>query len=45
MLTISPYTGEVMSGERFKSGTVMTPIVADQTLYILTEKGELLAYR
>ena len=45
MLTVSPYTGEFLSGEKLKSGTVQSPIVANNTLYVLTGDGKLTAYR
>ena len=45
ILTLSPYTGEILSGVKLPRGTVLSPVVADQTLYVLTDGGELLAYR
>ena len=45
ILSVSPYTGEVLSGEELPSGSVLSPIVADQTVYILTQDGDLIAYR
>lgn len=45
LLTLSPYTGEILSGMELPEGTVIPPIVADKTLYILTDDGELIAYR
>jgi outer membrane protein assembly factor BamB len=45
LLSVSPYTGEILSGEKISGGSVIPPIVADQTIYILTSKGKLIAYR
>lgn len=45
ILSVSPYTGEILSGEEIRSGSVITPIVADETVYVLTKRGELIAYR
>ena len=45
MLTISPYTGEVLSGIKIPGTAVIPPIVVNQTLYLLTDEGELIAYR
>ncbi len=45
MLTVSPYTGEFLSGVKTKSGTIQPPIVANNTLYLLTGDGKLTAYR
>ncbi|MBK5911608.1 hypothetical protein CCR85_08915 [Rhodothalassium salexigens] len=44
-LTLSPYTGEVLSARSLPAGTTVAPVVADQSLYILTSEGELLAFR
>lgn len=44
-LSVSPYTGEVISGITLPAGTSLPSIVVDETLIIQTEKGELLAYR
>ncbi len=45
MLTVSPYTGEILSGEKLSDGTVIAPIVVDGTMYVLTDDGKLTAYR
>ncbi len=45
MLSISPYTGEIISGLDIGDGILIPPIVANNTLYVLTDKGELEAYR
>ncbi len=45
ILTISPYTGDILSGEKMSDGTVIPPIVVDGTMYLLTNDGKLTAYR
>jgi outer membrane protein assembly factor BamB len=45
MLALSPYTGEIVSGVKLPGSTTIPPIVANQTLYVLTDGGELIAYR
>ena len=45
LLTISPYTGEVLSGTKLRSGVNTPPIVVDGTLILLSEDGDLIAYR
>lgn len=44
-LSISPYTGEILSGMELSDKSFLAPIVADGTLYILTNDGDLLALR
>ena len=43
-LSLSPYTGEVLSGIRTGETVVAPPIVADGRLYLLANNGEVLAY-
>jgi len=45
VITLSPYTGEVLSGRRLHDGTFMPPVVANQTLYVLTNDGDIAAFR
>lgn len=45
LLTLSPYTGEILSGRKMSKGSVLPPIVVDQTLYVLTDDGRITAYR
>ncbi|MFZ5609209.1 MAG: PQQ-binding-like beta-propeller repeat protein [Pseudomonadota bacterium] len=45
LLSISPYSGEVMSGLRIDEGTHLPPILANETLYLLTDDGVVSAYR
>ena len=42
---ISPYDGDVVDSFELRSGTTIPPIVADRTLFVLTEDGTLTAYR
>jgi outer membrane protein assembly factor BamB len=44
-LSVSPYTGEIMSKMKIDDGTYVPPVVADGTLYILTQNAELTALR
>jgi len=45
MLSISPYTGEIISGLEVGDGILIPPIVANNTLYVLTDDGDLEAFR
>lgn len=45
MLTLSPYTGEILSGRDFGDSLLLPPVIANNTMYILTEDGDLEAYR
>jgi outer membrane protein assembly factor BamB len=44
-VTISPYTGEILGRLNLPGAVSLPPVVADGTLYLLTNSGELLAYR
>jgi outer membrane protein assembly factor BamB len=44
-IAISPYTGELLGRIRLPDGSFIPPIVADGTIYILTDNAQLLAYR
>lgn len=44
-MSISPYTGEVLSGIELPTGSSTEPIVVDDTFIVLTDAGELVAYR
>ena len=44
-LSLSPYTGDVLSGTKLPNGTNASPIVVDNTLIVQTTNGELVAYR
>lgn len=44
-LSISPYSGEVLGAIDLPDSVFMAPVVADSTLYFLTEGGSLVALR
>lgn len=44
-ISLSPYTGEILGRLRLPGPVSLPPVVADGTLYLLTNGGELLAYR
>ncbi|MFC4348237.1 PQQ-binding-like beta-propeller repeat protein [Kordiimonas lipolytica] len=44
-MSVSPYTGEVLSGIKLPAGSSTPPIVVDGTFIVLTDAGELVAYR
>ncbi len=44
-LAVSPYTGEILGREEMPDKVTIGPIAAGNTLYFLTEDGELVAYR
>ena len=44
-LDLDPVTGEVLKGWSLKTEIATAPIVANDTLYIISKKGRLLAYR
>ncbi|HTV44882.1 MAG TPA: PQQ-binding-like beta-propeller repeat protein [Stellaceae bacterium] len=44
-LSISPYTGRPLGREDMPAGAFVDPIIANNTLYILTNNAELSAYR
>lgn len=45
LITVSPYSGEVLGYITIPDGTYVAPIAANQTLYVLTKGARLLAYR
>lgn len=45
LLVLSPYTGEIVSGQKLPGPTTIPPIVANNMLYVLTENGQIIAYR
>ena len=45
LLTLSPYTGELLSTIDVDDPVEVTPVVANKTLYILTDDGRLIAYQ
>ncbi|MCP4330039.1 MAG: PQQ-binding-like beta-propeller repeat protein [Alphaproteobacteria bacterium] len=45
MAAFSPYTAELLGTVELDDGVAMSPVVADGTIYFLTEDAELIAYR
>jgi len=45
LLSISPYSGNFLGARELPDAVVAPPVVADGTLYVLTEGGDLIAYR
>ena len=43
--SISPYTGKMLGREKFDGGTIISPVVANGTLFVLTKHADLLALR
>jgi len=44
-VSISPYTGEPLGREVLPAGGYMSPVIADNALYVLTDDANLSAYR
>jgi outer membrane protein assembly factor BamB len=44
-MSFSPYTGEPLGRVELPDGTFLTPVVADGTLYVLTDSADLIAMR
>ena len=44
-LSISPYDGQIIGATDIPEGTFIAPIVANRTVYFLTDDAELLAFR
>lgn len=45
MVSVSPYTGELLSSVKLPAPAYLPPIVADNQVYVLTDDGKLTAYR
>ncbi len=45
MVSVSPYTGQLMSSVKLGEAAYIGPVVADSSLYVLTDDGKLSAYR
>ena len=45
LVSVSPYTGAVLQEIKIGAGVFVSPIVANDTLYILNNKGNLIALR
>jgi outer membrane protein assembly factor BamB len=44
-LAVSPYTGKVLGKESLPDGVSVAPIVANRTVYFLSDNADLSAYR
>jgi outer membrane protein assembly factor BamB len=44
-ISISPYTGRPLGRVEFPEGVFVDPVVANDTLYVLTDDAELIALR
>lgn len=42
---VSPITGEIAATEEIGEGSVISPVVANETIYVLTEEGRMIAMR
>lgn len=45
VMTVSPYTGEPLGRMEVPDGIIMPPVVAQDTIYFLTDDADLIAYR
>lgn len=45
LVSVSPFTGEILSRETTSGPILLPPVISDATLYLLNEGGTLLAYR
>ena len=45
LVTLSPYTGKLLSAVKLSAPAYLPPIVAGKTVYLLTDDGKLTAYR
>jgi outer membrane protein assembly factor BamB len=45
MVTVSPYTGALLSSVKLSAPAYLPPIVADNQVFVLTDDGKLTAYR
>ena len=43
--SVSPYTGEPLGREQMAAGGYLGPVIADNSLYVLTDDASLSAYR
>jgi outer membrane protein assembly factor BamB len=44
-ISVSPYTGEALGQTDFPDGVYINPVVADKTLYVMTDEADLIALR
>jgi len=45
LLTLSPYTGEVLGSEAASAGVTIQPVVAGGTIFFFTDDADIVAYR
>ena len=45
LVSLSPYTGDMLGWEEAPAGISIAPVVANGTLYFLTDDADLVAYR
>jgi hypothetical protein len=45
IIKVSPVTGEIAAEENIGEGSVISPIVANKKVYVLTEQGKVIAMR
>jgi hypothetical protein len=45
LLSISPYTGELLGKMDLREPVRLAPIIANRTIYVLTDRGRLIALR
>jgi outer membrane protein assembly factor BamB len=45
VISVSPYTGKILGAEKIGDGTYLSPIIANNTLYVMTQDAKLIAYR
>jgi len=45
LVSLSPYTGDMLGWEKAPDGVSIAPVVANGTLYFLTDEADLVAYR
>lgn len=44
-ISVSPFTGEALGRAEFPDGVFIDPVVADKTLYVMTDEADLIAMR
>lgn len=45
MMSVSPYTGQMLGKIEIPAGVFIAPVIANNTLYVLTDEGQLMALR
>lgn len=44
-VTVSPWSGKLLGKMEMPAGVTVSPVIANKTLYVLTDDGDLVAYR